>query len=94
MQTLSLIQLWATIAALSLAPLFFGSVDHLWVALWTVVLSIGTLCGIARPMGVWQRRILYFFLAGSGTYALVAWDVMAAYQGEQDSWFALRRVYP
>jgi O-antigen ligase len=71
-QTFRSIQLWATIAALTLAPLFFGSVDHLWIALWTVVLSIGTLCGVAKPMSVWQRRILYSFLAVCGAYALVA----------------------
>jgi O-antigen ligase len=71
-RTFRSIQLWATVAALSLAPLFFGSVDNLWVALWTVVLSVGTLCGATRPMSVWQLRILYVFMSGCAGYALVA----------------------
>ena len=33
--TFSSIQLWTTIVVLILAPLFFGSVDLLWIAVWT-----------------------------------------------------------
>lgn len=72
MQAIRSIQLWATITALSLAPLFFGSVDRLSIALWTVVLSFGCLCGTARPASAWQRRILYTFIGVCGAYALVA----------------------
>jgi O-antigen ligase len=71
-ETIRSIQLWMTTAALSLAPLFFGSVDQLWMAVWVVVLSIGTLCGAARSVNVWQRRVLYGFLIVCGAYAVVA----------------------
>jgi O-antigen ligase len=70
-----LVQLWATIATLTLAPLFFGSVDLIWVALWTIVLSIGCLCGLARQTNVWQRRALYTF-----TGICIAYAVLAAIQ--------------
>lgn len=66
------VQLWATIAALSLAPLFFGSVDQFWIAVWVIVLSVGTLCGAANPMNIGQRRLLYAFVAGCAAYAVVA----------------------
>ena len=66
------IQLGLTITALSLAPLFFGSVDQLWVAVWTILLSIAVLLGIAAPMGVRQIRILSAFLALCLVYAIVA----------------------
>ena len=72
MQTFRSIQLWATIAALTLAPLFFGSVDQFWIALWIVVLAVGTLCGIARQLNVRQRRILFAFASVCIIYALVA----------------------
>jgi O-antigen ligase len=52
--------------------LFFGSVEQSWVALWTVLLSICTLCGVAKPMNVWQWRVLYIFLAVCAAYAIVA----------------------
>jgi O-antigen ligase len=71
-ETLKSIQLWLTIAVLCLAPLFFGSVDQLSVAIWTVLLSIGVLCGAARPLSVGQSRILFAFLALCLAYALVA----------------------
>jgi O-antigen ligase len=72
-QTFRSIQLWATITALSLAPLFFGSVDRSWIAIWTVVLSISVLCGaVARRMGASQRRVVYTFLAVCSVYAIVA----------------------
>lgn len=67
------VQLWVTIAALTLAPLFFGSVDQLWVAIWTALLSIGVLCGAAAvPMSVRQVRILTAFLVICIAYAAVA----------------------
>jgi O-antigen ligase len=70
--TFSSIQLWATIVVLVLAPLFFGSVDLFWIAVWAILLSISALCGVAAPMGVGQSRILFGFLALCGIYALVA----------------------
>jgi O-antigen ligase len=71
-QTFRSIQLWATTAALTLAPLFFGSVDQFWIALWTVVLSVGTFCGAARQINIRQRRILFAFVSVCIIYALVA----------------------
>src|SRR5579871_3938751 len=71
-QSFRLVQLWATVATLVLAPLFFGSVDLIWVALWTVVLAIGCICGIGRQINVSQRRALYGFLIVCSTYAVVA----------------------
>jgi O-antigen ligase len=71
-QALSSIQLWATIAALILAPLFFGSVDRFWVASWTIVLSISVLFGTAKGMNIGQLRLLYAFLAIASAYAIVA----------------------
>jgi hypothetical protein len=66
------IQLWTTIVVLVLAPLFFGSVDLFWVAVWTILLSASALCGAAMPMDTGQSRILFGFLALCGVYALVA----------------------
>jgi O-antigen ligase len=66
------IQLWTTIVALILAPLFFGSVDLFWVAVWAILLSISVLCGIAAPMDAGQSRVLFGFFALCGIYALVA----------------------
>jgi O-antigen ligase len=71
-ETIRSIQLWLTIAALTLAPLFFGSVDQLWVAIWTVLLSISALCGAAEPMNAAQSRVLLAFLGLCCAYALVA----------------------
>jgi len=68
----SSIQLWTTIVVLILAPLFFGSVDLFWIAVWTILLSISVLCGFAAPMETGQSRILLGFLALFGIYALVA----------------------
>ncbi len=70
--TFSSIQLWTTIVALVLAPLFFGSVDLFWVAVWTILLCFSTLCGLAAPMNAAQRRIFFSFLTLCGIYALVA----------------------
>jgi O-antigen ligase len=66
------VQLWTTIVVLILAPLFFGSVDLFWIALWTILLAMSALCGVAVPMGAGQSRILFGFLALCGIYALVA----------------------
>jgi O-antigen ligase len=71
-ETFKSIQLWLTIVSLTLAPLFFGSVDELWVAIWAVLLSIGTLIGPTEALGVTQRRVLFAFLALAAAYALVA----------------------
>lgn len=71
-QTFQSIQLWATIATLILAPLFFGSVDRFWVASWTSVLSVGALCGTAKALNIRQVWILYAFLGVVSAYALVA----------------------
>jgi O-antigen ligase len=66
------IQLWTTVVVLVLAPLFFGSVDQFWIAVWTILLSASALCGAATPMDTGQSRILFGFLALCGVYALVA----------------------
>jgi hypothetical protein len=72
-ETLRSVQLWLTIAVLSLAPLFFGSVDQLWVAIWTVLLSAGAVFGLAsEPISAAQARLLFAFLALCCAYALVA----------------------
>jgi O-antigen ligase len=66
------IQLWLTIAVLVLAPLFFGSVDQVWVAIWTILLSLAALCGAFEPISAAQGRLLAIFLALCGAYVLVA----------------------
>jgi O-antigen ligase len=71
-ETAKSVQLWVTVAVLTLAPLFFGSVDQLWVAMWVAALSVATLIGPIRPMGPAQTRVLLAFLALCGAYALVA----------------------
>jgi O-antigen ligase len=68
----SSIQLWTTMVVLVLAPLFFGSIDLFWIAVWTILLSVSALCGAAVPMVAAQSRILFGFLALCGIYALVA----------------------
>jgi O-antigen ligase len=71
--TLRSIQLGSTIAALILAPLFFGSVGLFWVVVWTVLLSIGLLCGSVAPsLQSGQSSWLLGFVALCGIYALVA----------------------
>lgn len=70
--TFSSFQFWTTVVALVLAPLFFGSVDLFWLTVWTTLLSISTLCGIATPMGAAQSRLLLYFLVLCSCYALVA----------------------
>jgi O-antigen ligase len=70
--TVSSIQVWTTIVVLVLAPLFFGSVDLFWVVVWTILLSVSALCGLAAPMRTEQRRILFGFFGLCGVYALIA----------------------
>jgi O-antigen ligase len=66
------IQLWATVAVLVLAPLFFGSVDQFWIAAWIVALSIATILGVSVPLNIVQVRIVWAFLAVCLLYAIVA----------------------
>ena len=66
------VQLWTAIVVLVLAPLFFGSVDLFWLSFWTILLSIGTLCGVAVPMSTGQSRLLFGFLVLCGIYAVLA----------------------
>jgi len=66
------IQLWATASVLVLAPLFFGSVDQFWVAVWIVVLSITTILGVFAPLNIAQARIVWAFLGVCLVYAIVA----------------------
>lgn len=70
--TFRTVQLWTTIVALTLAPLFFGSVDLFWISVWTILLSTSALCGVVPPMGIEQSRILVGFLTLCGVYTLVA----------------------
>ncbi len=72
MQAFRTIQLWTTITALSLAPLFFGSVDRSWTAVWAIVLSASAVCGAVKPLTAWQQRILCAFLGMCAAYAVVA----------------------
>jgi O-antigen ligase len=71
-ETLRSIQLWLSVASLALAPLLFGSVDQLSVAIWTVLLSATTLIGPAKPVEPAQGRILWIFLGICAAYASVA----------------------
>jgi O-antigen ligase len=66
------IQLWTTLAVLVLAPLIFGSVDLVWVVVWTILLSLSALCGIAVPMSAAHNRIMLGFLFLCGVYVLLA----------------------
>jgi O-antigen ligase len=66
------IQLGLTVIPLCLAPLFFGSVDRLSVAVWVALLSAAMLCGVTLPINTAQRRILLGFFAVCGAYAAVA----------------------
>src|SRR5437762_6894463 len=66
------IQLWATASVLVSAPLFFGSVDQFWIAVWIVVLSITTILGVAIPLNVVQTRVFWAFLGVCFIYAAVA----------------------
>src|SRR6516164_1898354 len=66
------IQFWLTVAALCLAPLFFGSVDQVWVAIWIILLSVAVICGWPARIGAAQARLLAVFLGLCFAYALVA----------------------
>jgi O-antigen ligase len=72
LETFRSVQLWLTVAVLTLSPLFFGSVDQLSVAIWAVLLSAVTLIGPARPLEAAQSRILWVFCGICVAYALVA----------------------
>jgi O-antigen ligase len=66
------VQLWATAFVLVLAPLFFGSVDQFWIAVWIVVLSITTILGVSVPLNIGQARVVWAFLSVCLIYAIVA----------------------
>src|SRR5689334_22539211 len=66
------VQLWATASVLVLAPLFFGSVDQFWIAVWIVVLSITTILGVFIPLNIAQARVVWAFLGVCFVYAIVA----------------------
>jgi O-antigen ligase len=65
-------QLWTTVTVLVISPLFFGSVDQFWIAAWTILLSIGALCGTAASTDRGQRRVLLGFFLLCGIYLVVA----------------------
>jgi O-antigen ligase len=67
-----IIQLWMTIAVLVLAPFFFGSVDLFWIAVWTILLSIGASFGVALGLENGQRRLFFVFLALCCLYGLIS----------------------
>lgn len=71
-QAFERVQLGLTVSALVGGPLAFGSVDPLWLTIWSIVLSASVLCGLGAPVGPQQRGILLLFLAVCGVYALVA----------------------
>jgi O-antigen ligase len=66
------IQLWGTTGVMVLAPLFFGSVDQFWIAIWTILLSITIIFGAAAPLNKAQVRILAVFLGVCLVYAIAA----------------------
>jgi O-antigen ligase len=70
--TFASVQLWTTIVVLVLAPLFFGSVDLFWVAVWAILLSISALCGVGVRMQTGQSRVFFAFLGLCSVYALVS----------------------
>jgi O-antigen ligase len=65
------IQVWLTTGVLVLAPLFFGSVDQFWIAIWAVLLSIATILGAGAPLNVAQTRVVAAFLSVCFVYAIV-----------------------
>jgi O-antigen ligase len=65
-------QLWTTIFVLASSPFFFGSIDQLWVAIWTILLSTSVLFGLATPLNSAQMRVLAVFLSVCCFYAVVA----------------------
>src|SRR3954449_8373390 len=78
-------QKWLTMAGLVLAPLFFGSVDLFWVAVWTILLSLCSLGGLAAPANAVQRRVLFGFWSVCGLYMLVALIQVAPHLVEQSA---------
>jgi O-antigen ligase len=66
------LQVWITIIVVVLSPLFFGSVDLFWIATWTILLSIGALCGVGVRTSARQNCIVGIFLAVCGLYILVS----------------------
>ena len=78
MHWLRSIQLGLTVIPLCLAPLFFGSVDRLSVAVWVALLSAAMLCGVAFPTNAAQRRSTWLFcgvwrLCGRGYHPGHSW---------------------
>jgi O-antigen ligase len=72
MQAMRSVHLWGTLVALCLAPLFFGSVDQIWISIWLILLSTSTVCGVVvRPTSAQWRVLLTFFVLCSA-YAAVA----------------------
>ena len=65
-------QQWATACVLVLAPLFFGSVDQFWIAIWIVTLSFTAILGVSVPLNIVQARVVWAFLIGCSIYAIVA----------------------
>ncbi len=66
------IQLWLTISVMVLAPLFFGSVDQFWIAIWAILLSIAVILGVATPITSAQARVLAGLLGVCLVYVVVA----------------------
>jgi O-antigen ligase len=66
------LQAWITIIVVVLSPLFFGSVDLFWIATWTILLSIGALCGVGVRTSARQNCIVGIFLAVCSLYFLVS----------------------
>lgn len=61
-----------TIMVLVLAPLFFGSVDLFWIAVWTILLSVSASFGAATILETNQRRLFFVFLGLCCLYALIS----------------------
>jgi O-antigen ligase len=57
---------------LVLSPLFFGSVDLFWIAVWTILLSITASCGATVALGTGQRRVFFVFVSLCGLYGLIS----------------------
>jgi O-antigen ligase len=70
--TLRSVQLWTTSVALASAPLFFGSVDLVWVVCWTIALAIAAGCGAGFELNVQQTRIFRGALGVFLCYAVVS----------------------
>src|SRR5262245_3580660 len=71
-EKLRIIQLWATALVLVLAPLFFGSVDQFWGALWIAVRPVATRVGVSVSVAIVQAGIVWAFLGVRLAYAVVA----------------------